>query len=201
MGYSYAMTDNISQQQAPLFVGDNLALDFINTQYGVGVAHHECFIDDASVLAWLKTAQVLPDELQGAPKGLLQLALELRESAKSLVQAAKLDQGGNVDIVNRILETGRSAQALEWDEVSKSFNIASRRRNEDAASLLEPIALALVKLLTEQQLGLVRECEAHDCTLLFHDLTKSHRRRWCSMAVCGNRMKVAAFRSRKKTVQ
>ncbi|NEJ40784.1 CGNR zinc finger domain-containing protein, partial [Rhizobium ruizarguesonis] len=37
-----------------------------------------------------------------------------------------------------------------------------------------------------------------DCTLFFLDTTKSHRRRWCSMALCGNRMKVAAFRSRKQ---
>ncbi|WP_327229156.1 CGNR zinc finger domain-containing protein [Achromobacter xylosoxidans] len=33
---------------------------------------------------------------------------------------------------------------------------------------------------------------------MFHDKTKSHRRRRCSMALCGNRMKVAAFRSRQK---
>jgi predicted RNA-binding Zn ribbon-like protein len=43
----------------------------------------------------------------------------------------------------------------------------------------------------------VRKCEAHDCTLLFEDATRSGRRRWCSMALCGNRMKVAAFRARR----
>ncbi|WP_422121526.1 CGNR zinc finger domain-containing protein [Providencia huaxiensis] len=44
----------------------------------------------------------------------------------------------------------------------------------------------------------IRQCEASDCVLYFLDLTKSHRRRWCSMSTCGNRMKVAAFRERKK---
>lgn len=198
MGYINGMTENPSSQPEPLFVGDNLALDFINTQYGVGAAHCECLIDDSSVVSWLKAAQLLPEDFEPAPPGLLKLALALRASAKSLLQAARLEGDVDVDVVNQILEAGRSARELEWDKASKTFKLVARRRHDDAASLLEPVAQALVSLLTDSQLGLVKECEAHDCTLLFHDLTKSHRRRWCSMAVCGNRMKVAAFRSRKK---
>lgn len=193
------MSENSSSQPVPLFVGDNLALDFINTQYGVGAAHCECLIDDASVVHWLKAAQLLPEAFEAAPPGLFKLALALRESAKALLRAAKHAADVNVEVVNRVLEAGRSARELEWDGASKSFKLVTRRRQDDAASLLEPVAQALVALLTDSQLGLVKECEAHDCTLLFHDLTKSHRRRWCSMAVCGNRMKVAAFRSRKRT--
>ncbi|WP_245783484.1 CGNR zinc finger domain-containing protein [Paracidovorax konjaci] len=174
-----------------------MALDFINTQYGVGTAHRECLVDDASVVAWLKLARVLPEDFEATPKGLLKLALELRASAQSLVNAAKSDGDASVDVVNRVLEAGRAAKVLDWDRANQSFKVVVQRRNDGAASLLEPVAQALVDLLTGTQLELVRQCEAHDCTLLFHDLTKSHRRRWCSMAVCGNRMKVAAFRSRK----
>jgi len=184
---------------SPQFVGDNLALDFINTQYGVGAARRECFVDDASVVAWLKLAQVLPDDFEGTPKGLLKLALELRASARSLVDAARSGGAATAEGVNRVLEMGRAVKRLEWDSASKSFKAVVLRRHDDAASLLEPVAQALVDLLTDTGLALVRQCEAHDCTLLFRDLTKSHRRRWCSMAVCGNRMKVAAFRSRQKT--
>nr|WP_263858563.1 CGNR zinc finger domain-containing protein [Coralloluteibacterium stylophorae] len=53
-------------------------------------------------------------------------------------------------------------------------------------------------MLAEADLQHVRACEAHDCTLLFQDTTRSHRRRWCSMAACGNRMKAAAFRARSR---
>jgi predicted RNA-binding Zn ribbon-like protein len=42
----------------------------------------------------------------------------------------------------------------------------------------------------------VRRCEGVDCVLWFYDRTKAHRRRWCSMEGCGNRAKVARFRSR-----
>lgn len=44
--------------------------------------------------------------------------------------------------------------------------------------------------------NLVRKCEDSDCVLWFVDKTKAHRRRWCSMALCGNRNKVASFRQR-----
>ena len=44
---------------------------------------------------------------------------------------------------------------------------------------------------------LIRGCEGPVCTLLFLDRTKAHGRRWCSMAVCGNRAKAAAHRARR----
>ncbi|MFY2641258.1 CGNR zinc finger domain-containing protein [Achromobacter insuavis] len=181
-----------------MFVGDDLALDFINSEFGVGTAHHDCFADDEAVLAWLKLAGVLPEDVGAAPKGLRALALRLRDNARSLVHAAKHEGASDASVVNQVLQAGRASKELRWDDASASFKVVRQRRHDDAASFLEPIAQAVVHLLTDTQLELVRQCEAHDCTLMFHDKTKSHRRRWCSMAVCGNRMKVAAFRSRKK---
>ena len=183
---------------SPLFVGDDLALDFINTRYGTGDRHVDCFVDDDSVLAWLKLAQLLPDGVDQAPAGLLKLARELRDNACQLVEAAKAGSAADAKVVNRVIELGRAPRELAWDDASRSFKVFSKARPGNAASLLEPVAQALARLLTAEQLERVRQCEAHYCTLLFHDLTKSHRRRWCSMALCGNRMKVAAFRSRQK---
>jgi predicted RNA-binding Zn ribbon-like protein len=45
----------------------------------------------------------------------------------------------------------------------------------------------------------VKACEGPACTLLFADHTRGHARRWCSMALCGNRAKQAAHRHRLKT--
>jgi predicted RNA-binding Zn ribbon-like protein len=42
----------------------------------------------------------------------------------------------------------------------------------------------------------VKACEGPTCTLLFVDRTRGHARRWCSMAVCGNRAKQASHRER-----
>jgi predicted RNA-binding Zn ribbon-like protein len=62
--------------------------------------------------------------------------------------------------------------------------------------LLMPVALSGAELLASGNFDLVRACESAECVLQFYDRTKSHRRRWCSMATCGNRHKVAAFRAR-----
>ena len=181
----------------PLFIANNLALDFINTSYGTQARYCDCFDDDHSVVQWLKLAGVLPDDLSNTPVGLVKLARQLRDNAREVVLAAKTGGVADPVVINRVLETGRPRTQLEWDTTSETFQIVRHRQNTDAASLLEPIAQALSDLLTKEDLRLVRECEAHDCTLFFHDQTKSHRRRWCSMAACGNRMKAAAHRARK----
>lgn len=192
------MASTLHPPPAPLFVGDHLALDFINTHYGVGSKHCDWLRDDNGVLGWLKQAGLLTGDFAGTPKGLLRLARELRQEAKDVLAAAKSGRRSDAAAINRVLEQGRPRKALQWDDAGSTFTLVERRRNAEAASLLEPVAAALVDLLTNVPLDLVRQCEADDCTLLFRDSTKSHRRRWCSMAACGNRMKVAAFRSRNK---
>lgn len=81
-------------------------------------------------------------------------------------------------------DAGQPMKTVERDDQAQAFRIATRRRNDDPASLLEPVAASLANLLTSDKFEYVKQCEAHDCVLLFHDLTKSHRRRWCSMATC-----------------
>ena len=183
-----------------LFLADNVALDFINSEYGVGDDYHDCLTDDQSVVEWLQMAGLLPEPShKRAPNGLLALAHQLRTCAREIINSAIKDSPADPTIINALLEIGRPVRKLVWNDEAKAYRISLQQRDTTAESLLEPIAEALVGLVTSDKFEFVRQCEAHDCILLFHDLTKSHRRRWCSMATCGNRMKVAAFRSRKKS--
>jgi predicted RNA-binding Zn ribbon-like protein len=63
-------------------------------------------------------------------------------------------------------------------------------------SLLLPIGEAVARCVCEEDFINIRACEGHSCTLIFVDRTRSRGRRWCSMAVCGNRAKQAAHRHR-----
>src|SRR5437867_3930953 len=66
--------------------------------------------------------------------------------------------------------------------------------------LLVPVAESASDLLCHGDLALILKCENPRCILYFYDTTKNHARRWCSMTVCGNRMKVAAhYRRRRRT--
>jgi len=60
---------------------------------------------------------------------------------------------------------------------------------ESPEQVLWPIALSASELLTSERLGTVRQCAADDCAWLFLDESRNRSRRWCDMAVCGNRQK------------
>ncbi|MDP9008987.1 MAG: ABATE domain-containing protein [Pseudomonadota bacterium] len=185
---------------SPLFVADELALDFMNTQFGVGERRQDYLDSDARVLDWLQRAGVPTFNFEAkAQRGaLLEAALALRESARGLLERRKRGEVGNPAVLNRLLALDNSYLQLVWSK-QQSARREQHRRVTSVEALLVPVAQALVTLIAEADFSLVRECESSDCTLWFYDRTKSHRRRWCSMALCGNRMKVAAFRARKKT--
>lgn len=192
--------NQISISSGALFLADNLALDFINSEYGVGDQRHDCLADDQSVASWLEAAGLSSESAERTfPHGLLAEARKLRDCSRAVVNAAMKGVSVDLTVINQVLEAGRPVSRLQWDSQTQAFHAGVHRKDSSAASLLWPVADALVNLVTSQKFEFVRQCEAHDCILLFHDLSKSHRRRWCSMATCGNRMKVAAFRSRQKT--
>jgi predicted RNA-binding Zn ribbon-like protein len=78
------------------------------------------------------------------------------------------------------------------------FELRAMRRWGSPQSLLLPIAEALAKFICEEDFAHVKACEGPSCTLVFADHTRSRARRWCSMAVCGNRAKQLAHRNRLK---
>jgi len=69
-------------------------------------------------------------------------------------------------------------------------------REGSAQDLLAAIAREAVELFGSAERERIRTCEGDSCALLFLDLSRSGRRRWCSMAGCGNRAKARAFRER-----
>jgi predicted RNA-binding Zn ribbon-like protein len=64
------------------------------------------------------------------------------------------------------------------------------------ADLWAPIADATADLLVETGPSRIRKCES--CVVHFFDTSKKGARRWCSMNICGNKLKVAAYQQRKR---
>jgi predicted RNA-binding Zn ribbon-like protein len=183
-----------------LFVGDDLALDFVNTEYGPPTDRHEVFGSDRQVLDWLARANLATafENPASMRRGaLLAAALELREAARKLIERRKAGSTGDPAVINRLLALGHVRQELVWKK-GQPPRLVQHRHAAGPEAVLVPVAEAVAKLLAEADFGLVRKCESDVCTLWFHDRTKSHHRRWCSPAACGNRAKVAAFRARQK---
>ena len=205
---------------APFFIGDDLALDFLNSIAAPWGREIEWLADGGDLVAWLEQAHAVPAKVLAqfrAHSGSRALdaaaseARELREwfrqfvckqagkpiGRRALHDLAPLNQLLERDEVYRQIETsdtgdggakdGEKLHALRWQ---------AKRRWDSPKSLLLPIAEAMGDLVCQKDFTLVRKCEGPTCTLWFLDVSKGHARRWCSMAVCGNRAKAAAHRAR-----
>jgi len=103
-----------------------------------------------------------------------------------------------LDPLNRILarDEAYGQIVVRRDSESSGLALESRRRWRSSDTLLIPIARSIADLLTTENFSDVKACQGHACTLLFVDHTRGRARRWCNMAVCGNRAKQAAHRER-----
>ena len=205
---------------APFFIGDDLALDFLNTRAAPAGEEIEWLSSGADLVQWLDAAHAVPPSVaaefrrQAGTRALDAAAAEardLREWFRGFVDAhagRPLERGAlrNLASLNDLLEhdeayrqielmpsqateprEGHDHRALRWDV---------RRRWRNARALLLPIAEAMGELVCRKDFSLVRRCEGPGCSLRFLDVSKAHARRWCSMALCGNRAKAAAHRAR-----
>ena len=155
------------------------------------------FQHDEDVIRWLKLAGLsVPEGGAGATRiPLLTSARKLRENIRSLVEKRKAGQRGDPSFLNRFLSNAHSHSQLVWNKPG-SLKIEKVRQKNTIEAVLGPVAEAAAELLATADFRLVKRCEDETCVLWFSDKTKSHHRRWCSMELCGNRHKVAAYRRR-----
>jgi predicted RNA-binding Zn ribbon-like protein len=190
----------------PIFIADNPGLDFLNTIAVPVDTKVEWLTSGEDLLAWLKRAGSVPDEVldafrrntvPGELDGLAAQARALRDWFKPFVykhlgrplEPAAL---GELEPLNQLLARDEAfGQIVARDQLreqdhdrgpkksgTSGLAWSSQRRWQSPESVLLPIARSLA--------------------LLFIDRTRGHARRWCSMAVCGNRAKQAAHRNRRK---
>ena len=195
------MAEEISRSGRFLWVGNDLALDLVNTTPVLDGRPTDLLGSFTDLLDWLAEAGRL-----GASEGaalarrvgraaggaLLEDARAFRSALRSLFEAVVAGAGppaGTLAAINRQL---RRREAPEVRYEGGLYVRADTPSALDAESLLLPVAEAAADLLTVRDLSLVRKCENPACVLFFYDTTKNHARRWCSMAWCGNRHKVAA---------
>ncbi|MFZ0085927.1 MAG: ABATE domain-containing protein [Candidatus Acidiferrales bacterium] len=186
-----------SSVPGPVFLAGHLALDFLNTRMRVDGKLVDLLQRDEDVLHWLKLAGLAVPKArpQAARMALLISARTLRENVRSLVEKRKAGQRGDPSVLNRYLSGAQSHSRLVWTK-PRSLKLEKVRRKDTAEAILAPVAEAAADLLATADFKLVKRCDDDACVLWFSDRTKSRHRRWCSMGICGNRHKVAAYRRR-----
>ena len=200
-----------------MFVGDALGLDFLNSIATPVDTPVDWIEDGEGLLSWLEQARLVPSEalenirrhaLPGELDRTADQARRLREWFRGFVRqhmgrplvAGDLAQ---MQPLNRLLERDETFSRIVPVPADKDmpFRLETARKWRTPEALLLPIGEALARFVCTEEFSHVRACEGPACTLLFADHTRGHRRRWCSMALCGNRVKQAAHRHRVKAHQ
>jgi predicted RNA-binding Zn ribbon-like protein len=204
----------MTQAVPAFFLADSLALDFLNSVATPVDAPVDWLGDGEGLLGWLRQAQLVPEEvllatreraIPGEIDRLAGQARALREWFRGFVRdhmGRPLREADLAELapLNELLKRDESfgrIVAAPADQ-SPAFALARMRRWNSPEALLLPIAEAIARVVCDEDFSYVKACEGPTCTLFFADHTRGHARRWCSMALCGNRAKQAAHRHRRK---
>jgi predicted RNA-binding Zn ribbon-like protein len=189
------MAAEVKESRPFLFLGNALWLDFVNTEIISGGERADLLRSEADLWAWLAQAGALetgngPSETDG--ERLLGRARDLRTSLRSMADQVTRGDSVSEEVVEAIngvlrLRQGNMQLCRDGDIWRQEF------RSEDTGgdTALLPVAQSAAELLSAGEWRLVRRCEGPKCILYFYDTSKNHKRRWCSMAGCGNRIKAA----------
>jgi predicted RNA-binding Zn ribbon-like protein len=191
-------------------IGGSLSLDFVNT---IDPRYREPRVeylpDYGSVLAWAtrlraiseadarilaRAAERRPDLARGVHRRAIRLRDRIYELAAPDPEAPRLDRA--LRTFNG--EVRRAAAATTLVRTDNDYRLGWVPLDR-LDSVLWPVVQSAVDLLTSPSTGRIRECEGEGCGWLFIDTSKAGRRRWCSMASCGNREKYRRHHARKAT--
>ncbi len=190
-----------------LFVGNQLALDFLNTRPVRNGEPEELLSNFSALLGWFQAAELISAR---------DVAYLQREWGKS-IRAQR-----TVEAMRRLRETLRR-EILAWEysgavhhstvaelnRIMAEHPMRTKLKTAGSSSATElwfdagqpedlfaPLAHSTARLFSDVDRRRVRKCD--HCVLHFHDTSKKGKRRWCSMRLCGNRLKVAAYASRQR---
>jgi predicted RNA-binding Zn ribbon-like protein len=202
----------VEHRTPAIFIADSLGLDFLNS-IATPVDTPVDWLDSGDgLLRWLAQAKLVPadalDELKARamPGELDKVADQARALREWFRRFVRKHMGRplppkafqELEPLNKLLQRDETFSQISRHRGRDGdrFELRAVRRWRSAESLLLPIGEALAKFVCEEDFGSVKACEGHSCTLVFADHTRSQARRWCSMAICGNRAKQAAHRNR-----
>ncbi|MFC5860784.1 CGNR zinc finger domain-containing protein [Acidicapsa dinghuensis] len=193
-----------------LFVGNRLILDFLNTKPVLADGPAELLPDAHALERWLIAAGLLASprakNLPRSWRGSAAAAAFLRDLTafrENLREAVLCIESGSVPAdaflaeINALLVSHPLQTTLRKrsGSVVREVNFEPQKPSDFWA----PIVDAAADLLSETETSRIRKCES--CVLHFFDTSKKGSRRWCSMNICGNKIKVAAYQQRKRDQQ
>jgi predicted RNA-binding Zn ribbon-like protein len=196
----------IQEQSSTKFtvIANQVSLDFINTQIIQGGQSVDLLENFTDLVRWLAAVQLLgapqaeeairrwDNTLEGQRTFGCALAFRtiLRKMVEQIVTGKPVSSAAIEDINKLLRHRIRYSELISRQD---KFTIRSHAKFDEAIHLLTLIAEAASELLCYADFALIKRCDNPECILYFYDTSKNHVRKWCSMSLCGNRMKAAAY--------
>ncbi|WP_109006251.1 CGNR zinc finger domain-containing protein [Streptomyces rishiriensis] len=178
-----------------VFVSGRLSLDLAGTLLWRRGRRTELLRCPDDLGRWIRQAGLLDAPGPLDPRALSRTC-RLREAVYTLVGAWPLTPAADTEVREALAEVNEAARLpLPRHQLDEDGQLT---RTGGVDEVLGAVARDAVDLLGGADFARVRECLNEDCTRLFVDLSRSANRRWCGMAECGNRHKVANYRKRRQ---
>ncbi|MFD0021615.1 CGNR zinc finger domain-containing protein [Streptomyces sp. NPDC058382] len=176
-----------------VFVCGNPALDFAATLRARRSARFEMFVTPDRLNAWYLESGVV-DTIAPGEEGDVEQATTVREAIYRLVTDRRLGEEFDDESLGVLNDAARKQPA------TPQLTASGRRTEATPEQALSTVARCAVELLSGPDVPLMKECGNPECTRVYIDRSRGMRRQWCGMDSCGNKIKAAAYRARKKTV-
>jgi predicted RNA-binding Zn ribbon-like protein len=188
------------------------AFDFLNTyelESGAWVEHLDT--PDAAI-QWIRDHEVVHPELlddayrevardpEAAGKVLARIR-RVRDALRKVGYAVAQKKPAPASALAEVNRALRAREVIELEPAADGIHVGHRHVGDPVDDALARLAQPVVHAISSGHEDRIRVCANDECRWIFYDESATGRRRWCSMATCGNRAKAARHRARKKAAE
>jgi predicted RNA-binding Zn ribbon-like protein len=178
------------------WLGGRPALDLVNTLRERWRRRVETLVTPGDLGLWIARAQLAPAPPR-VSRARLREARELREAIDACMQTTLAREPAPAAAVAVI--DGWLAHAVARTQLAVADDgtpiLGEREPADPVKRALAAVALDAARMLgTPAEAARIRVCASATCSARFYDRSPAGRRRWCSMALCGNEAKARRYR-------
>ncbi|MGW7267709.1 CGNR zinc finger domain-containing protein [Streptomyces sp. NPDC054842] len=174
------------------FPGGAPALDFAGTlRYRHRSVPREDLNSAESLGVWFRESGITEYEIPCEFSDLRE-ALQLREAVHRLILDRMARDAYAPDALALVNDYAR--RPMPVPQLTRS----GRQVEASLQQAFAAVAQNAVSVLGGPEASLLKECGNPECSQVYVDRSRGALREWCAMDPCGNRMKAAAYRARKR---
>ncbi|HEU5475003.1 MAG TPA: CGNR zinc finger domain-containing protein [Actinophytocola sp.] len=166
-----------------------LVREFVNTRDIEGGT--EALGDPDELAKWLRHNDLLGagDPVTEAD---LDRAVELREAVRDLLAGAPDERAADV-----LSTAARRSRVRPRFSAAGTVTLTPTAPGVDGS--LGTLLTLIAEAMTDGRWRRLKVCHNHGCRWAFFDTSRAGAGKWCTMAICGNRNKAAAWRARQRS--